>query len=83
MRLLCDFLGVTYNPRMTGDIAPRPPAMHDRLDVDERIGTLCDELHKRLDRELASRLEEDALGGRVTPVERTKQTTSRGSPDGR
>jgi hypothetical protein len=63
MRLLCDFLDVSYTPRMTSDIAPRPPAIPDRLEIDEDIQSLCDELRSRLERELDRRLELRAPAG--------------------
>jgi hypothetical protein len=49
MRALSAFLGLRYEDRFVAHIAPRRRGPHERLAIDERVRSLCDELRARLD----------------------------------
>ena len=65
---LCDFVGVEFNSRMIDSISPRPPAMHERLQIDKQIELLCAGLYERLEDSLNARLEDDRVAGRPAPA---------------
>jgi hypothetical protein len=49
MRALCEFLGVSFGPRMAAHISPPLPVSTARLEIDPRITSLCRKLEDRLD----------------------------------
>jgi hypothetical protein len=59
-RIMCDFTGIAYSPRLHAEIAPRPPATAASLELDPGIRELCDDLHRQLESELERRLAERA-----------------------
>jgi hypothetical protein len=49
MRALSAFLGLRYDDRFVAHVASRRRGPHERLAIDERVRSLCDELRARLD----------------------------------
>ncbi len=49
MRRICDFLDFRYRPQLDAHVDARAPSGRARLELDERVRTLCDELAARLE----------------------------------
>lgn len=49
MRALCEFIGASYDERMTAYVAPRPPATAAPLDIDPEIRARCSRLQAQLE----------------------------------
>jgi hypothetical protein len=64
LEMLCAFVGISYDSRMTRGIGRRPDPIGRQLHVDPRIRELCEALEVRLDAEFGSRV----ASGSVTRV---------------
>jgi Sulfotransferase family len=49
MARICDFLGITYDPRLTSHVKPRPARQAEALQLNPRIRARCDDLAARLE----------------------------------
>jgi len=49
MRLLCDRIGLPWDPRLTAHVAPRAPGNTERLVLEPAIRRACEDLQERLD----------------------------------
>jgi hypothetical protein len=56
LKMLCDFVGISYDTRMADGIGRRPPPIRRALEIDPHIRELCEELEARLDDEFESRI---------------------------
>lgn len=49
MRSICSFAGISFDPRMSAGIAPRPAPSSRKLEIEAPIRALCSDLEARLD----------------------------------
>ena len=67
LEMLCAFVGISYDSRMTRGIGRRPDPIGRHLDVDPRIRELCEALEVRLDAEFGSRVASGSVAS-VSPA---------------
>ena len=70
LRMLCDFVGISYDAHMAKGIGRRPPPIRRALAIDPLIKELCEELEARLDAEFESRTAAASLAPRAAGLSR-------------